>query len=78
MMCVNAVRLSQTKGLHRQPSSTWKLSEEEILHRNWLFWAIYTHEKQVTHRSGRPSVGLPLLFVTPKQTLITYTHILGH
>lgn len=61
MMCVSAVRLAQTKGLHRQPASSWNLPEDEMLHRNWLFWAIYVHEKQVTHRSGRPSVGLWLI-----------------
>ncbi|KEF57046.1 uncharacterized protein A1O9_07236 [Exophiala aquamarina CBS 119918] len=55
MMCISAVRLAQTKGLHRQPASSWGLPQDEVLHRNWLFWAIYVHEKQVTHRSGRPS-----------------------
>lgn len=56
-MCASAVRLAQSKGLHRQPARDWNLDTSETLHRNWLFWAIYVHEKQVTHRSGRPSVG---------------------
>lgn len=55
-MCISAVRLAQTKGLHRQPPSNWELSQDEVLHRSWLWWAIYVHERQVTHRSGRPSV----------------------
>ncbi|KAJ9614387.1 hypothetical protein H2200_002523 [Cladophialophora chaetospira] len=54
-LCANAVRLAQAKGLHRQPASIWGLSQDEILHRNWLWWAIYVHEKQVVHRSVRPT-----------------------
>ncbi|KAK5051556.1 hypothetical protein LTR84_003208 [Exophiala bonariae] len=60
MMCASAVRLAQSKGLHRQPASNWNLPRNEILHRNWLFWAIYALENQFSHRSGRPSVGFPL------------------
>ncbi|OQV00980.1 Fungal specific transcription factor domain-containing protein isoform 3 [Cladophialophora immunda] len=55
VMCASAVRLAQTKGLHREPPSSWGLSQDEALHRKWLWWAIYIHERQVTHRSGRPS-----------------------
>ncbi|OAL23302.1 hypothetical protein AYO22_06352 [Fonsecaea multimorphosa] len=55
VMCASAVRLAQTKGLHREPPSHWGLSQDEALHRKWLWWAIYIHERQVTHRSGRPS-----------------------
>ena len=56
MMCANAARVAQAKGLHRQPSRTWNLPETEILHHNWLFWAIYCCEKQIAQRCGRPSV----------------------
>lgn len=55
MMCANAVRLAQAKGLHRQPSRSLNLPETEITHRNWLFWAIFCLEKQISFRSGRPS-----------------------
>lgn len=55
MMCANAVRLAQAKGLHRQPSKSLNLPENEILHLNWLFWAIFCLEKQISFRSGRPS-----------------------
>lgn len=54
-MCANAVCLAHATGLHRQSSRTLHLSPVEKLHRNWLFWAIYCCEKQVSFRSGRPS-----------------------
>ena len=55
MMCANAVRLAQAKGLHRKPSKSLNLSEDEVMHRNWLWWAIFCVEKQISFRSGRPS-----------------------
>lgn len=54
--CSSAVRLAQAKGLHRQPAKSWNLPESEILHRNWLWWAIYCCDKSIARRSGRPSV----------------------
>ena len=55
MLCANAARLAQAKGLHRQPSRSWRLPESEIIQRNWLFWTIYCIEKLIAYRSGRPS-----------------------
>ena len=55
MLCANAARLAQAKGLHRQPSKSWKLPDIEIMQRNWLFWTIYCVEKLIAYRSGRPS-----------------------
>ncbi|KAJ5096637.1 fungal-specific transcription factor domain-containing protein [Penicillium angulare] len=55
MLCASAVRLAQSKGLHRQPSRTWNLPRSEILHRNWVFWAAYYYDKNIALRSGRPS-----------------------
>ncbi|MCJ1299227.1 hypothetical protein MMC08_002019 [Hypocenomyce scalaris] len=55
MLCANTARLAQAKGLHRQPSKSWKLPEIEIVQRNWLFWTIYCVEKLIAYRSGRPS-----------------------
>ena len=55
MLCANAARLAQAKGLHRQPSRSWRLPESEVLQRNWLFWTIYCVEKLIAYRSGRPS-----------------------
>ena len=55
MLCANAARLAQAKGLHRQPSRSWRLPESEIIQRNWLFWTIYCVEKLIAYRSGRPS-----------------------
>lgn len=55
MICANAVRLAQAKGLHRKPSKALNLSEREVIDRNWLWWAIFCLEKQISFRSGRPS-----------------------
>ncbi|RDW58226.1 hypothetical protein BP6252_13637 [Coleophoma cylindrospora] len=55
MLCSSALRLAQSKGLHRQPATVWNLPAEEIQRRNWLFWAIYIYEKHIASRSGRPS-----------------------
>lgn len=55
MLCSDAVRAAQGKGLHRQPSSSWGLSKSDMLQRSWLFWAIYSCDKQIAFRSGRPS-----------------------
>ncbi|KAK5044674.1 hypothetical protein LTR84_010566 [Exophiala bonariae] len=55
MMCANTVGLAQARGLHRQPSKALQLSPVEVMHRNWLWWAIYCCENKVSFRSGRPS-----------------------
>ncbi|EWY89745.1 hypothetical protein FOYG_07412 [Fusarium oxysporum NRRL 32931] len=56
MLCSAAVRLAQSKGLHRQPSKAWSLSELDVSHRSWMFWALYCHDKYIALRSGRPSI----------------------
>ena len=56
MLCANATRLAQAKGLHRRPAKAWNLSTHDELHHTWLFWAIYCCEKHIAYRSGRPSV----------------------
>lgn len=56
MLCASAARLAQSKGLHRQPSRAWNLPRSEMLHRNWVFWAVYYYDKNIALRSGRPSV----------------------
>ncbi|CZR52471.1 uncharacterized protein PAC_02348 [Phialocephala subalpina] len=55
MLCSGALRLAQSKGLHRQAGSAWGMSPQEIEHRNWIFWMIYTYEKHIAYRSGRAS-----------------------
>ncbi|KAL4940597.1 fungal-specific transcription factor domain-containing protein [Aspergillus oleicola] len=55
MLISNAIRLAQSKGLHRQPPQSWTISQDEVLERNWLFWVIYAYDKHVAFRSGRPS-----------------------
>lgn len=54
-LCKNAVQLAQAKGLHREPSASWGLSQTDVLMRNWLWWTIYYLDKQIALRSGRPS-----------------------
>ncbi|KIW84902.1 hypothetical protein Z517_00290 [Fonsecaea pedrosoi CBS 271.37] len=55
-LCTDALRLACSKGLHRQPSHSWKIPPHEVRHRNWIFWSIYCLEKQICTRSGRPSI----------------------
>ncbi|KAI1619628.1 hypothetical protein EDD37DRAFT_642718 [Exophiala viscosa] len=55
-LCTDAMRLACSKGLHRQPSHSWKISPQEVTHRNWMFWSIYCLEKHICSRSGRPSI----------------------
>ncbi|KAJ6024475.1 fungal-specific transcription factor domain-containing protein [Penicillium herquei] len=55
MLCASAVRLAQSKGLHRQASRAWNLPKSETVQRNWVFWAAYYYDKNIALRSGRPS-----------------------
>ncbi|GKZ38319.1 hypothetical protein AbraIFM66950_010449 [Aspergillus brasiliensis] len=56
MLCSCAMRLAQSKGLHRGAARDWNLPEPEQQHRNRIFWAIYLLEKHISYRSGRSSV----------------------
>ncbi|TVY30806.1 putative transcriptional regulatory protein [Lachnellula hyalina] len=55
MLCSVAWRLAQSKGLHRQAGTAWGMGAQEIQHRNWIFWILYSYEKHIAHRSGRSS-----------------------
>ncbi|KEF54370.1 uncharacterized protein A1O9_09536 [Exophiala aquamarina CBS 119918] len=54
MLASNAVRLAISKGLHRQPASTWNRPQHETRKRSKLFWILYTLDRQIASRSGRP------------------------
>ncbi|OJJ68239.1 hypothetical protein ASPBRDRAFT_321459 [Aspergillus brasiliensis CBS 101740] len=57
MLCSCAMRLAQSKGLHRGAARDWNVPEpEQQHHRNRIFWAIYLLEKHISYRSGRSSV----------------------
>ncbi|CAI7612364.1 unnamed protein product [Penicillium glandicola] len=58
MLSSCATRLAQAKGLHRQPAQSWNLPQAEQQLRIRLFWTLYILEKHISHRSGRPSVGI--------------------
>ncbi|KAH7020059.1 fungal-specific transcription factor domain-containing protein, partial [Ilyonectria destructans] len=55
MLCTGASRLAQSQGLHRQPPRDWKLSKSQVSQRNLLFWTIYSYDKHISLRAGRPS-----------------------
>lgn len=55
MLVAGAVRLAQSKGLHRQPGTAWNMGPQEIQQRNKIFWIVYGYEKHIAHRSGRAS-----------------------
>ncbi|KAJ9616191.1 hypothetical protein H2204_013986 [Knufia peltigerae] len=54
MLCLSALKLAESKGLHRKPSSAWNLSESAVQYRSNLWWAIYIYERNIAFRSGRP------------------------
>ena len=56
MLMANATRLAQSKGLHLQVSQRSKMLPEEYQDRQWLWWCIYSYDKHLAYRSGRPSV----------------------
>lgn len=53
----NAVRLAQAQGLHLQVTAKSKLTEEDILHRQGIWWCLYSCDKHFAWRSARSSVG---------------------
>ena len=55
MLVSSALRLAQSKGLHRQAGTAWGMGPQEIQNRNWIFWVAYTYEKHIAYRSGRAS-----------------------
>jgi hypothetical protein len=56
-LCSAAASLAQSQGLHRQVPLHHGLTEGQVAHQAWIFWAIYVHEKHATMRYDRPSVG---------------------
>lgn len=56
MLCLSAMKLAESKGLHRQPSTAWNLSESAVQSRGNLWWAIYIYERHIAFRSGRALV----------------------
>ncbi|KAK5203330.1 hypothetical protein LTR41_010973 [Exophiala xenobiotica] len=63
-MCGNAARLAQSLGFHRRPDNSRSLhhdgnnqdaSDDEVVVKTWLFWAIYALDKFISQRLGRPS-----------------------
>lgn len=60
MFLANAARMAQLKNMHLQSSNCASTStgSEEANQRQWLWWMIYSYEKHLAYRSGRPSVGV--------------------
>ncbi|KEF55737.1 uncharacterized protein A1O9_08487 [Exophiala aquamarina CBS 119918] len=56
ILVATAYRLACGQGLHTRPSPSWKLPEGEKSLRQSVFWAIYCLDKQISCRSGRPSI----------------------
>ncbi|KAH7013830.1 fungal-specific transcription factor domain-containing protein [Ilyonectria destructans] len=55
MLISSATRLAQSKGLHLAPPRSLQASSEELLERQSLWWTLYSYEKHLAYRSGRPS-----------------------
>ncbi|KAJ3545769.1 hypothetical protein NM208_g2356 [Fusarium decemcellulare] len=54
MLCSSAMRLAETKGLHRQPPLSANLHGEEIYSRSCTWWGIYCYDRYSAVRLGRP------------------------
>lgn len=59
LLCSAAASLARSQGLHRRLPAVSGLSERQIAHQSWIFWAIYTHDKHFCMRSDRPPVSIP-------------------
>ncbi|RVX72409.1 hypothetical protein B0A52_03597 [Exophiala mesophila] len=55
-LVANASLVAQSLGLHRGLPALGQPSTTELLQRRWLFWAVYCCEKNISQRTGRPSV----------------------
>ena len=56
MLCSDALRLAESKGLHRGSSSTRLQNEADFQAASHTWWAIYTHHAIIVSRSGRSLV----------------------
>ncbi|KAH8650766.1 fungal-specific transcription factor domain-containing protein [Ilyonectria robusta] len=54
MLCSSAMRLAETKGLHRQPPLSANLHDAEIYSRSCTWWGIYCYDRYSAVRLGRP------------------------
>lgn len=64
MLVSSALKLAEAKGLHRQPAAAWKLSDKAVQIRSSIWWFLYTFDRLIAFRSGRPLVSNPLLYLT--------------
>lgn len=56
MLSLSALKLAESKGLHRQPAAAWNLGDTAVQIRRYMWWAIYGFERLNAYRSGRPLV----------------------
>lgn len=56
MLISNATRLALATGLYLIAPQSNKLTPEEAVSRQQLWWVLYAYEKHVAFISGRPSV----------------------
>lgn len=55
ILCTTAAHVAQAHGLHQQSFKSSMLSDDDLLNRRWLWWAVYCLEKRITSRNARPS-----------------------
>ncbi|ETI21720.1 hypothetical protein G647_08067 [Cladophialophora carrionii CBS 160.54] len=56
MLSLNAMKLAESKGLHRQPTATWNLGESALQTRSFIWWSVYGLERFNAFRWGRPLI----------------------
>ncbi|RVX67823.1 hypothetical protein B0A52_07751 [Exophiala mesophila] len=63
MLNLNAMKIAESRGLHRKPAAAWNLTESALQTRSYNWWSIYGHERSNASRWGRP------LVISPKPPL---------
>ncbi|KAK6365277.1 hypothetical protein LTS17_011510 [Exophiala oligosperma] len=54
MLSLSAMKIAESKGLHRHPAATWNLDDAALQTRSYIWWSVYGLERFNSFRWGRP------------------------
>ncbi|OAG42910.1 hypothetical protein AYO21_02861 [Fonsecaea monophora] len=54
MLCLNAMKLAESKGLHTRPAAAWDLPDTALQLRSHVWWSLFVYERHIVYRSARP------------------------
>lgn len=58
MLSLSAMKIAESKGLHRHPAATWNLDDAALQTRSYIWWSVYGLERFNSFRWGRPLVSM--------------------